>query len=370
MTRTDARAVITAWAATSPFGLGNEAFRRGLEAGAVAVSSTDDPAHPALQIAEVRDFEPREVLGRKGTRSMDRVTALTVATVGELLFDEDGERLPGVSERTGLVLGTTTGSAHSMLDFTRESLTQKRPYFVDPTKFPNTVMYCAAGQSAIWHRLRGPNPTIASGRTSALSTLAYAVRLQRSGRGRQVVFGAAEELSPTRAWLSWHQNRTLDTAPLGEGCGLFLLEPEATALRAGRPVLAEVLGVRTAVAQDARHAAEALTLCMSRAVPEQDRERVWLIAWSEAPGEYAGAEESAVMSMFAHTGARHLHISDHIGDTGAASASFQIAAVLARAAAEPSDQPRLALINALDRDGTVAAALLRVRPDDDRTNDR
>ncbi|GAB3238008.1 beta-ketoacyl synthase N-terminal-like domain-containing protein [Glycomyces halotolerans] len=362
MTRTDARAVITAWATASPFGLGNEAFSRGLAAGAVAVASTTDPAHPALQIAEVPDFDAREALGRKGTRSMDRVTALTVATVGRLLSDRDGERLPEIAEQTGLVLGTTTGSAHSMLDFTRESLTQKRPYFVDPTKFPNTVMNCAAGQSAIWHRLRGPNTTIASGRTSALSTLAYAARLQRSGRVGQVICGAAEEMSATRAWLTWHQNRTLDTAPLGEGCGLFLLEPEGTAARAGRRALADVLAVNTAVSYDAHHAVEALGRCMEQTVPGDDRERLWLIAWSEAPGDYAKAEEEAVASLFAHTSASHLYIGDHIGDTGAASAAFQVAAVLARAEAEPSDRARLALVNAVDRDGTVASALLRIRP--------
>jgi 3-oxoacyl-[acyl-carrier-protein] synthase II len=362
MTPTDSRAVITAWATASPFGLGNEAFRQGMAAEAVAVGPAGDDGYPALQVAEVPDFDAREVLGRKGTRSMDRVTALTVATVGRLLSDEHGERIAGLSEHTALVLGTTTGSAHSMLDFTRESLIQKRPYFVDPTKFPNTVMNCAAGQSAIWHRLRGPNTTIASGRTSALSTLAYAARLQRSGRVGQVICGAAEELSPTRAWLTWHQNHTLDTAPIGEGCGLFLLEPETTAIEAGRAALADVLAIGTAVSHDARDASRALKRCIEKVVPEAVREDLWLIAWSEAPGEYAAAEEEALASLFAHTKASHLYVGDHIGDTGAASAAFQIAAVLARAAAEPSDEPRLALVSAVDRDGTIAAALLRLRP--------
>src|SRR5699024_7600310 len=98
------------------------------------------------------------------------------------LLHEDGERLPGIGEDAGLVLGTHTGSAQSIMDFTRESLVSAKPFYVDPSLFPNTVMNCAAGQSAIWHQLKGPNTTIAGGRGTGLLALQYALRLQRAGR--------------------------------------------------------------------------------------------------------------------------------------------------------------------------------------------
>lgn len=156
--------VITAWSAVSPFGIGRSAFAEGMhEGGETAVPI--DPEQwkvPDERARLVPGFSPREVLGRKGTRSMDRVTGLAVSAVGALLDDAERNRLVATGERGAIVLGTTTGSAQSMMDFTRDSLTGEQPYFVDPAQMPNTVMNCAAGQCAIWHRIQGPNATIAA----------------------------------------------------------------------------------------------------------------------------------------------------------------------------------------------------------------
>lgn len=120
---------------------------------------------------------------------MDRVTGLAVTAVGSLLDDGERNRAVGTGEGAAFALGTTTGSAQSMMDFTRDSLTSEQPFFVDPARFPNTVMNCAAGQSAIWYQLKGPNATIAGGRTAALHALNYSRRLLGSGRARTVLCG-------------------------------------------------------------------------------------------------------------------------------------------------------------------------------------
>lgn len=155
--------VISAWSAASAFGVGRETFSAGVRSKRQAVTTLDPErwAAPTDRACLVPGGEPRELLGRKGTRSMDRVTGLAVAAVGRLLDDGHGARIPGLDEDTGLVLGTSNGSVGSIMSFTRDSLTEDRPYLVDPARFPNTVMNCAAGQSAIRHGLRGPNVTIA-----------------------------------------------------------------------------------------------------------------------------------------------------------------------------------------------------------------
>ncbi|MEK8171048.1 beta-ketoacyl synthase N-terminal-like domain-containing protein [Streptomyces sp. M19] len=86
----------------------------------------------------------------------------------------------------------------------RDSLVGDRPFYVDPARFPNTVLNSAAGRSAIWHRLKGPNATVAGGHATGLLALRYAMRLQRAGRATTVVCGAVEEFSSARAWLEWH----------------------------------------------------------------------------------------------------------------------------------------------------------------------
>ncbi|HWM02081.1 MAG TPA: 3-oxoacyl-ACP synthase, partial [Actinophytocola sp.] len=115
--------VISAWTATSPFGHGRAAFVDGVRAGrpAPAVTAADD-WHPEPDTGhQVPDFDIENELGRKGTGSMDRTTALAVRTLGRLCEDEV---VP--DERTGMVLGTTSGSAQTQFAFTAESLTRRK----------------------------------------------------------------------------------------------------------------------------------------------------------------------------------------------------------------------------------------------------
>src|SRR5437763_1891050 len=63
-----------------------------------------------------------------------------------------------------------------------------------PLEFANCVLNGAAGEAAIWHRLRGVNSTIAAGEASGLLALAQAAELVRAGRAAAVLAGGAEEL--------------------------------------------------------------------------------------------------------------------------------------------------------------------------------
>ena len=186
---------ITGWSAVSPFGLDSDDFRRGLFDGRATHRPVDRERWEVAddEASIVPDFDARAVLGRKGTRSMDRVTALAVTATGRLLAGDRSPRTGPDAARpastltsgsaltsgsglaagsaardagfgTGLVLGTSIGSAQSMMDFTRSSLVAEKPFYVDPAQMPNAVMNCAAGQCAIWYQIKGPNATIAGGR--------------------------------------------------------------------------------------------------------------------------------------------------------------------------------------------------------------
>ena len=155
---------LTGWSSVSPLGVGVEPFGAAVRAGTDGLEpGGPERGLPTEHVGLVPGFQVRESLGRKNTRSMDRATGPAVLTVGMLL---EADRVAGHAfdgDEVGLVLGTTTGSVQSMTDFTRDSLTRDKPYDVDPARFPNTVMNCAAGQSAIWHGLRGPDTTVAGG---------------------------------------------------------------------------------------------------------------------------------------------------------------------------------------------------------------
>ncbi|MEU6499805.1 beta-ketoacyl synthase N-terminal-like domain-containing protein [Streptomyces californicus] len=352
--------LITAWSVVSPFGMDDSAFGNGLRSGAAAATELDPGQWkvPFDSACLVEGFSNREVLGRKGTRSMDRVTGLAVAAVGRLLQDAEGERISGVGQDAALVLGTSTGSAQSIMDFTRDSLVQEKPFFVDPMRFPNTVMNCAAGQSAIWHQLKGPNTTIAGGRASGLLALNYALRLKKSGHAGTVLFGAVEEFSSARAWLEWHTRGQDESGTvLGEGAAVLLLESDEVAEQHGRDGLAEVLGLECGVHHEPGTEATVLADCVRR-VLARTGVRPDEVGYLSTSG--ADAERDALAEVLGDHEPEPVRCSELIGDTHAAAAAFQIAAVLVAAEGRDDASGRIALITSVDRDGVVGCAVLRL----------
>ncbi|WP_423834090.1 beta-ketoacyl synthase N-terminal-like domain-containing protein [Streptomyces manipurensis] len=355
---TGTRPVITAWSAISPFGFGADAFRDGLRGGAPAAAPSSGPA-PDTCGRRVPGFDARTVLGKKGTRSMDRVTALAVAGVGELVDPPDAVGTPAGGPAPGLVLGTT-GSVQSTMDFTRSSLDGDRPFYVDPARFPNTVMNCAAGQCAIWHGLKGPNATIAGGRAAGLLALNYARRLQAGGRAGTLFCGGAEEYSDARARLHHHgRGGAPDGTVLGEGAAILRLEPAGSAA-AERHGLAEVVALEFGVHEDVGEIPATLLRCVRRAL-ERAGARPADVALV-APGALDGPEQASLSELFGARLPAEVDCAGLIGDQAAAAAAFQVLAVLVRAEEDPLLAGRLALVTAVDHDGTLGCALLRPHP--------
>lgn len=361
--------VVTSWSATSAFGAGADALRSGLLAGRPAAAGAPDPAGELVR--PVPGFDAREVLGRKGTRSMDRVTALSLATLGGLTerVDVGDAAGRGTRARTAIVLGTTTGSAQSMSDFTRSSITGQRPFLVDAARFPNTVMNCAAGQCAIWYGLTGPNATIAGGRTAGLLALAYARRLQRADRAATVLCGAAEEASATRSWLARRSRPAGRSAGvLGEGCVVLRLEPPSPGSVLPPERLAEVAALEFGVAggPGGADAGTVLAGCLRRATTAAGVRPadVWAVALSAPPGADGERERAAVAAVLGDPQA--VACTELLGDTSAVSAVFGIAALLAHAGAVQPARDLVGVVTAIDDTGSVGCAVLRLRAGADR----
>ncbi|WP_447042071.1 beta-ketoacyl synthase N-terminal-like domain-containing protein [Streptomyces sp. DSM 118878] len=360
---TEARGpVISGWSAVSPYGIGRDAFVEGARSGRTT-AVTLDPGEwtgPDERACLVPDFDVRSELGRKGTRSMDRVTGLAVTAVGRLLGDAGNLAGDGGDDGAALVLGTNTGSAQSMMDFTRDTFVQDKPYLVDPARFPNTVMNCASGQCAIRYGLKGPNATVAAGRSSGLLALNYARRLLASGRARTVLCGAVEEYSSARSWLEHHTREEGEPgAVLGEGCAMLRLSPADTV--AEGEGLAEVLAVEAGV-MGPDGPASALATGVERALRRvgADMREVAAVSPSAPAGVLGQQEKAALTTLFGGTEVRRLPQPSLIGDTAAATAAFQVVSVLTAAQDEPELRGRIAVITSVDRDGTVACALLRL----------
>jgi 3-oxoacyl-[acyl-carrier-protein] synthase II len=355
--------VLSAWSVVSPFGVGREVFDAGVLSGQSAIGPLDHGTYPGPfdRAGLVPGFTAAKYLGVKGTRLMDRLTALAVTAVGGLVEQCEGE-LASDPERAALVLGTGWAGVQSIMDTTRDSLVGEKPYHVDPAKFPNTVMNKAAGQSAIWHRIKGPNTTITGDWLTGLLALSYAIRLLRGGHCDRVLCGAVEEYSVQRAWLEWHAAPAEDRSrlDLGEGAAFFLVEPLADARRAGRTPLVRVLATRFMAFSEPEGAGKALADCVRAALGQAraSARDVRIVAPSSAGGEVGEFERNAILDVIGTGDPQWIECRSLVGDTSSVSTGFQTAAVLAAVRANDFGASDLALVTAIDRDGTVGCALL------------
>ena len=346
---------ITAWSAVSPFGIGQKSFADGVATGRPAVSVLDRARWdgPDERACLVPGFEVGEVLGRKGTRAMNRVSGLAVTTVGRLVESADPGRAWG--EDTGIVLGTS-GSSESTMGLIRASLTGQRPYDLEPSRVPYGVMNCAAGQCAIWYGLKGPNTTLAAGRPTSLTALSYARRLLLAGRAKRVLCGAAEEYSVARAWIDFH-SRGGSGAILGEGCAMFVVE---LASRATAAPVATVLAVDSRSCADGDWRATTAR-CVQRVLTATgtDPAEVRAVCRSDS-GDIPGQAERAALAGIFGPRVPVWDVAAFLGETHAASAAFQIARALSAADHDRELAGSLVVITSTDPSGAVGAALVRL----------
>ncbi|MCG7536693.1 beta-ketoacyl synthase N-terminal-like domain-containing protein [Pseudoalteromonas sp. OOF1S-7] len=193
------------------------------------------------QFNVMADFEVKAALGKKGTRNLDRLTALSIYGIGTHM-DDLREQQQADPTCIGTVVGSAQGSMDSIVRFTYESLAYDKPDYVNPALFPNTVMNCAAGQSAIWHGLKGPNTTISAGELSGLAAIQYGLSLIENRYAKTLLVGGCEELSQTnkKAFSALAQQYN-ETEKFTEASVFFVMESAETAEQYGRTPIATVL---------------------------------------------------------------------------------------------------------------------------------
>jgi 3-oxoacyl-[acyl-carrier-protein] synthase II len=212
------------------------------------------PARPATDGGlAVEPFNPEAYLGAKNLRPLDRAGLLLACAVRMALVDAGWEPERVREEEIGLVVGTMFSTAHTIGEFDRRAL-RSGPSYASPMDFANTVLNAPAGQTAIYHQLRGVNSTVAAGATSGLQALAHAADLIRTGRARAVLAGGVEELSFEsscgfrRAGRLCEGGRPLpfDTRSpgflLGEGAAVIMLEDAQVAEARGARAVAYLAG--------------------------------------------------------------------------------------------------------------------------------
>jgi 3-oxoacyl-(acyl-carrier-protein) synthase len=193
-------------ALAAPDAFGGRAFRR--ESGVLSPEKIPDPV-----AAEVWAFDPTPFLGSKGLRNHDRLTLFLLVCAKQALEDsglkQAGAHIGYGAERVGLCSATAYGSLDSINELVTNA--EQDPHFVNPNRFPNTVINSAAGYVSIWEDLRAPNITVVDGNCGALDAVLTGETHLSNGRADAFLVGGGEVLSDP-LYLAF---RKLDT--LAEG---------------------------------------------------------------------------------------------------------------------------------------------------------
>lgn len=322
----------------------------------------DEGAIPDLA-GEIRDFDPGHYLGKMNFRPLDRTGRLATVAADLALADSGWSVEARQEHEVGLVLGTMFGSVHTISAFDRRALTAG-PNYAKPMDFANSVINAAAGQTAIWHDLRGINTTLSGGTTAGLQALGYAADLVAGGYAGAVLAGGADELCMesfygfSRAgWLAGTGNGAsgngaagISTEPRpvpldagrngfvpGEGAALLMLEPEGSAVARGARILGRVLGCGAAFdpsrSADAASAERAVSRAAALALDDAglDASEVDCLSLS-ASGSVAGdaREARGLAAVFGHRLAElpAMAVKAQLGESLGASGAYQALAAV------------------------------------------
>jgi len=322
--------------------------------------------------AQLIDFEPQKYLKGRPLRPLDRSSQLASAACG-LALESSGWN----SERRGandlaVILGTMFAGMHNIGDFDRTAITSG-PASVSPMAFANTVINAAAGQTAIWHNMRGPNTTVAAGSISGISAVGHGVDLIRYKGSKAVLAGGVDELS-VESFCGFSEARLLCTNhasaelpipfeqcrngfALGEGAGFLVLEEAEDAVKRGANVMAEIKGYATAFdpsqGKDRELAVRALSRTMSAALKRSGMtaDEIDFVSASANGSVVGDSQELAALASVFGERAETLPITaikSGIGEALAASGPAQIAASIETF--RTGELPGIIGLNALSKD--------------------
>jgi 3-oxoacyl-[acyl-carrier-protein] synthase II len=265
------RVVITGLGTINPLGTDAESTWQAVVAGRSGVGPItrfDASRHETQFAAEVKNFEPEAVLGRKDARRMDRFVQFAVVATDQALKDASLEINDSNRDHIGALIGTGIGGAHTFAS-EAETLREKGPRRISPFFIPMILPDTAGGQVAIQFGLRGPNIAVTSACATGTNALGEAFKMIQRGAAEVMICGGAEAAvtplilagfnamtalstrnsDPQRASRPFDKDR--DGFVAGEGVGILILESYARAQARGARIYGEMLGY--GVTNDAHH---------------------------------------------------------------------------------------------------------------------
>ncbi len=256
------RVVVTGVGIVSPLGLDTRSTWKSLvagESGVGPITAFDSEGYGTTIAAEVKDFDPEGIVGRKQARRMDRFVQLGAAAALEAMDDSGVTVGPENSTRVSVMIASGIGGIITLSNQVGV-LGNRGPNRISPFLVPMMLPDMASGQVSMLIGAKGPNYSTVSACSSAADTIGQAFEAIRRGDVDTALAGGSEAAicpigvagfnachalskrndEPEKASRPFDAGR--DGCVLGEGGAVLVLESLDSAIERGVEPVAEVTG--------------------------------------------------------------------------------------------------------------------------------
>ncbi|WP_375261603.1 beta-ketoacyl-[acyl-carrier-protein] synthase family protein [Palleronia sp.] len=289
--------------------------------------------------AQVKGYDEQERFNRQQIALYDRFTQFALIAAGEAVAQAGIEFQGELSQRSGVVMGTSGGGLTTQ-DENYRAVYEEGKNRVHPFVIPKLMNNAAASHISMRFNLQGPSFTVATACASSNHAMGQAFAMIRSGLADAMVTGGTESMLCFGGVKAWEGLRVMSKEACrpfsatrngmvqGEGAGMFVFEELEHAKARGANILVEVVGF--AMSSDAADIVMPSTKGAARAIAgalKDGRIDLDAVGYINAHGTGTAANDktecAAVADVFGHhandlmissTKSMHGHL---IGGTGA-----------------------------------------------------
>jgi 3-oxoacyl-[acyl-carrier-protein] synthase II len=251
--------------AVTPLGNTRDEFWAGLVAGksGVARVTAFDAKAAGLKAqiaAEVKDFNPDDLIGRRDARRMDRFAQFAFVAAREAIEDAKFPEDQELRDDTGVVVASGIGGIITIQDTVTKARAAATAGRITPFFIPMLMGNAAPAQISMRYKFRGPMFAVSSACASSNDAFGVAYDMIVHGKARAMITGGSEATvtdvamggfdsmkalstrndEPERASRPFDKER--DGFVLAEGSAIFVLEELELAKSRGARIYAELLG--------------------------------------------------------------------------------------------------------------------------------
>lgn len=256
------RVVITGIGVISSIGNNKEEVLESLKAGKSGIEFVPEFAEVGMrsQVAGTIKLDPSELIDRKVYRFMGDAAAYAYLSMKEAIADSGLTEEQVSNERTGLVIGAGTGSAHNQRVACEAVSSPRGVKAIGPYAVTKTMASSVSACLATPYKIKGVNYSISSACATSAHCIGHAMELIQLGKQDVVFAGGAEELSwecatefdamgavstkynetPAKASRAYDANR--DGFVIAGGGAVVVVEELEHALKRGAKIYAEIVG--------------------------------------------------------------------------------------------------------------------------------